>query len=853
MRLSTFAVACAFLSISLNAYAVQQVPIATEIPLFGVTGYSDDIPKPEDVIGHQIGDAHTMPHQVVEYFEEIAAISDRVVLHEHARSYEHRPLIHAIVTSPANHARLDAIREANLTLSDTPNAVSDSQLEDMPAIIYQGYSVHGNEASGTEAGVLYLYHLAAGIGTELEETLDDVVIILDPMFNPDGRDRFTDWANRNRGGVATTDSQDREHNEAWPGGRTNHYWFDLNRDWLPIQHPESRGRIGVFHNWRPQVLTDHHEMGSNSTFFFQPGIPSRTNPNTPARNQFLTAEIATYHAAILDEVGQLYYSEESFDDFYYGKGSTFPDVNGAIGILFEQASSRALRRSSDHGILEYATTARNQFLTSLSTLEAAKNMRTKLLQHQRDFYREAAEFADSYPVKGYVISLDRGRTRAQLMAEIYQQHRVRVHELQRDVQIDGRTYRAGNAFLIPMNQPQAKFIKATMERETTFQDSLFYDVSAWTMPLAFDLDYSEVRQNIDNLIGAELPTITADGGMVQGGQSSYAYLLTWDRYFAPRAVYRLQQEGVRVSIMNEPFDAVVASQSRSFPRGTLVIPVTQQDVEANELRELIERVAQEDHVNLFAVETGLTPRGPDLGGASSEVIDKPAIALLTGPGSSAYNAGEVWHLLSERFQIPVSLLDVEDTQSADLSRYNTIVMAGGFYGGLAVDKIKAWIRSGGRFIGITSGADWALRNDILELEERELDLDSLLADVPFADLNEARGAQVIGGTIFEAELDTTHPLAYGMSQTIPIFRNRSSMHDPSDRPGANVGLLTEEPLMSGYISEERLADAEGSAALIATRFGGGRVMLFMDNPNFRAFWYGTNRLFLNAVFFGGVY
>ena len=213
------------------------------------------------------------------------------------------------------------------------------------------------------------------------------------LHDPDGRDRFVDWANRNRGGVPTTDSQDREHNEPWPGGRTNHYFFDLNRDWLPVQHPESQGRIALFHHWRPQVLTDHHEMGGNSTFFFMPGVPSRTNPNTPQRNQDLTTEIGNYHAAALDRIGQRYYSQEGFDDFYYGKGSTYPDANGAIGILFEQASSRALERETVNGVLRYAVTARNHFATALSTIEAVVNLRTALLAYQRDFYRDAAELA----------------------------------------------------------------------------------------------------------------------------------------------------------------------------------------------------------------------------------------------------------------------------------------------------------------------------------------------------------------------------------------------------------------------------------------------------------------------------
>ena len=829
----------------------QDLPLAIDMSVPGVERYSDDIPMPEEVIGHTIGARHTEPAQIVEYFRAVAEASDRVVLEEHGATYEGRPLIHAFVTSPENHGRLEAIREANVRLSEAPGEATDSALATMPAVVYAGYSVHGNEATGSEAGVLLLYHLAAGDGPAVDSVLQNAVVILDPMFNPDGRNRFTAWANQNRGAVALADPQDREHNEPWPGGRTNHYLFDLNRDWLPVQHPESKGRLALFHQWRPQVLTDHHEMGSDATFFFQPGIPSRTNPLTPPRTQELTGDIGDYHAEALDRIGSLYYTEESYDDFYYGKGSTYPDVNGAIGILFEQASSRALERETENGVLTYAFGVRNQFATSLSTLEAAVAMREELLRHMQSFYQDAPTFADSSEVKAYVVSLGEDRTRAQALAQVLRQHRIRLYELGQRFDVGDEAFEAGSAYIVPVDQPQARLVKAAMERVTTFPDSLFYDVSAWTLPLAFGVRSAELRKDADPYLGDEITDVQLDGGEVIGGDAPYAYLMPWGRYFAPRALHKLQEAGLRPRLLTESVSATVGGSPRRFRRGAVMVPVGGADVSPDSVHALVRQIAEDDHVRFFAAETGLTPRGPDLGGRSTVALEQPRVALLTGSGTSSYNAGEVWHLLSERFGIPVSLLDVRDTGGVDLSRYTALVMAGGYYGSLPVEKVKGWVEAGGHLIALTSAVGWAVENELAELEAKDdLKLDSLFRDLPYDDLDEARGAQYIGGSIFETEADPTHPIAYGYDETVPVFRSGEAFYETSEGAGTNVLTYTDDALLSGYLSEEQAGQVAGSAALVAQRLGQGRVTLFGFNPNFRAFWYGTNGLFLNALFFG---
>ena len=830
--------------------AAQQVPLTFDMTAPGVDSYNSQIPVPKDIIGHTIGERHTVPHQVVEYFQAIANESDRVEYFQHGVTYEGRRQVHVVVTSPANHARLEDIRLAHLRLSDSPSEVGDSEIEGMPIVVYAGYSIHGNEASGTEAAILTLYHLAAGEGQEIEDLLENSIIIVDPMFNPDGRDRFADWANRFRGTAHTWDSQDLEHNEAWPGGRTNHYLFDLNRDWLPAVHPESQARLEVFHRWRPQILTDHHEMGSNATFFFQPGIQSRTNPNTPRENQELTRKIGHYHARALDMRGSLYYTEESFDDFYYGKGSTYPDINGAIGILFEQASSRALARSTQNGPLTYGYSVSNQFSTSLSTLEAAVELRTELLTYHRDFYRSAGQLFDDAESKAYVVSTKGAKARAYDIITLLGRHQIVVNELSRDLEAEDiygerRMFEKEHAFVVSMNQRQARLIKALFERQTEFSDSLFYDVSTWTLPLSYGMEYAELERvpALGQLIDVEM---LATGEF--RGQSAYAYVIPWDGLYASRALYRLQEAGVRVRASSRDFAASSGGVLHSFKKGALIVWVQQEGVSSDDIREALLSAAEQDFVSVFPVDTGLTPDGPDLGTGTADVLAKTTVALVAGSGTSSYNVGEVWHLLSHRMRIPVSLIDSGRLESIKLDDYTVLVHAGGNVS--IPDNVQKWVSEGGTLITLSSATSTLIDDELISLEERELDVDSLIQNVPYDKITSARGAQRIGGSILNALLDETHPIAYGIGNSLPLFRNSSSFFDRDKAPGSAPVVYSSDPWISGYVSDERRPMADGAVAVGVAEMGRGNIIYFADNPNFRGFWLGSARLFLNAVVFG---
>jgi len=849
-----FAVVLLFNIGAVNNADAQSVPMVNDPPAQGVTGYSDVIPIPDEVLGYLIGEKHTRPHLIVEYFQRIAGISDRVEYGEHGRSYDGRKLVHSIITSPHNHNRIDDIKEFNKKLSTDPGSMTEADLEDMPAVVWMGYGVHGNEASSFEAAMLLLYHLAAGEGEHIENILNDLVILLIPSLNPDGHARHGNWVNANRGSVPTTDPQHREHNEPWPGGRTNYYWFDLNRDWFPVQHPESIGRIQLYNEWRPQLVTDYHEFGSNSTYFFQPGVPSRYNPHIPGNSIDLLKEVGEYHATALDERGALYYTRETFDDFYIGKGSTYPMVSGAIGILFEQASSRALKRETRFGTLTFDFTILNQFTTSLSTLDACYSLREELLQNQREFYIEANEYARQKGVRAYIIDKSSDRTVTQELFRIMNSHRVSMYDLDNDVTVDGTTFQANQAIVIPTEQPEARFIFAAFEQRTEFTDSVFYDISTWSLPLAFNLPYAEYRQDPANLLGSRLEEFAYESGGINGGRASYAYVLEWNRYYAPRALHRLHSNEVTTIAAMRPFTTMVNGEEREFSRGSIVIPVRQQEIDENELYDLLQDIVTNDHVTVHSLESSRTIDGPDLGSPAMRVLTKPEVAIISGSGTSSYEVGEAWHLLNERMNMPVTLLNVDAIDDADLDRYTTLVMVHGNYNTLSdpgAENILEWVRRGGVLITTKNATRLAAERELIDLEI--IESENTIEDVRYEDMWIARGADRIGGAIFEAHLDTSHPIAYGYEERVPLFRNHMNFYSATNGAGQTVAEYTDSPLMSGYISDDRLEELRNTVAIIAQRSGSGRVVAFADNPNFRAFWFGTNRLFLNAIFFGSIF
>ncbi len=807
--------------------------------------YNKSIPTPLSVIGHEVGEFHISHDKLSHYVQEISRASNRVKLVNRGKSYENRTSWLMIITSESNHSRLEEIRKQHLELSNSKN--KDIDVSNMPIVVYQGFSVHGDEPSGSNASLPLMYHLLASNSQETIELLENTIILLDPSFNPDGLQRFSQWANSNKNQSLTADPNDREYNQYWPRGRTNHYWFDLNRDMLPNQLVETNAKVKTFTEWLPNILTDHHEMGTNSSFFFQPGVPERKNPLISDLNQALTREIGTYHEKALNSIGSLYYSEEDYDDFFFGKASTYPDANGSIGILFEQGSSRGHIQESVNGILTFPFTIRNQLTAAFSTLEAAKNMRVKLLNYMKDFYDDQIEL-NPKSSDNIVFGKLKDESTVYHLADLLNSHKIKFNKISEDVVLNGKKYTKDNSFIIPMNQPKRTLINAMFYTQTEFKDSLFYDVSAWTFPLAFNVNYSYTdnlsKSSVSKLFGEEVTQTKKPVGNVDS-KSEYAYLFEPHEYYAQAAVYHLIKEGIRVKTATRKFSI----NGKEFDFGTYLIPVQNQSMNSEDIYNKLLEISNTYNINFESQATGITS-GIDLGSDYFIIVNEPKIGLIVGDGVRSYDAGEIWHLLDTRYNIPITKLDVDDLRYIDLSKYSHIILPDYNGSKLRSEQINEYINGGGNLIAYRNSVKW-VSNNLNELEFLTNDLKA--SGVSFSDREKFYGAQQTGGAIFESNIDRSHPVNYGIeSNTLPLFRNSNVYMSKSEQSFNNPITYSSNPLMSGYISEENISLLKNSVPFKVIRSGKGKILLMTDNTNFRAFWFGTNRILLNMLFHSNI-
>ncbi|AQG78173.1 M14 family zinc carboxypeptidase [Spirosoma montaniterrae] len=813
------------------------------------------IPTPEQFLGYPLSSHMTRYDQMVAYFRELARLSDRVHVETIGQTYEHRPLIMALFTSPVNYTNRETIRQNHLKRATAAGG------DEVPLVVQIGANVHGNEPSGGESTLLTAYYLAASESDEVKRWLSEMLVFVEPILNPDGRDRFANWANMHKSESSVADPLDREHNEIWPGGRMNHYWFDPNRDWFLCAHPEAQAHVAWFHQWMPYVVVDHHEMGTNATFYFDPGKNSSNNPVVPAYlYDTVYPTFGNYFAKAMNGIGSLYFTKETFDKLYPGYGSSYANFYGGAGFLFEQASARGFVQETTTVPITFAFTIRNQLTAALATLRASMAEKPMLLKLRRDFFTAAANQAKQSTVKGYVFGDPADQTRTNAFVNLLRRHQIDTYELDRDLTAGGRTFRKGQAYVVPTDQRNYLMVRSAFEKQITYSDSLFYDASTWSLIHAFGLPHAELTTPTSKGAAPALPLGKAITGPLTAtvppvDRSPYAYLVDVSDYNAYRALYALQTGGAIVKTSFKPFTVKAGNKNRAFGYGTLVIPVQQQTLAADSLFRLVSRVSRQVGIAVRGVESGFSAQGIDLGSNAVRTLRRPEALLLVGPGVSAYEAGEIWHLLDQRVGMPITKLDLSNLPRTNLNRYTSLIMVSGAYPNdkTIADKVKAWVQSGGTLITLKTATEWAIKQGLTKEKLLAADTTRRSLRYNYDEATNYEGAKALGGSIFQADLDLSHPIGFGFTdRRMSVFKNSQTMLQPSQSPYNTVLQYTDKPLIGGYVHPASLKRVAKSAAILASGDGAGRVVLFADNPNFRATWYGTNKLFLNALFFGSV-
>lgn len=803
--------------------------------------FNSDIPSPEEFLGYPIGQHHTRHDLIVAYLTKLAETSDRASIYEYGRTHEGRKLVMLTVTSPSNLGNLEQIQSQHLKFVDPSQTASN--YDEVPIFVNLGYNVHGNEPSSSEAAMLTAYTLVASNSPEVTKYINNGVIFIDPTINPDGRDRHTQWANMYQGNPLVADPQDAEHNEYWPRGRTNHYWFDLNRDWLLGINPESRGKLTWYHQWYPNVVTDFHEMGTQSSYFFEPMKDNASlNPIMPKENYIdLNNLFGGYYAAALDSIGSFYFTKEVFDGTYPGYGSSYPDLQGGLAILFEQASSRGHKQTTAFGEITFPFTIRNQYTSSMATVQASVENKAKLRKYQQDFFKSALGNADKNRLKGYSFKDNHDPNRVKAFIDKLLLHKIDV-------------YQSGDEFVVPTRQPQYRMVQTMFETYEKYRDSVYYDASAWSVANFYNMKYKPVSTlNLGTKITSTEDLVKPMAVV----KTNYAYIIDYDDYNAVAALNYLQSKGLVVSSSFKPFTAKTTDGNKRFNYGALVIPVSLQKKNADDVFKIVSKAQEKYQIPTYAVNTGYNAQGIDLGSRYVEPVTKPKAAMIIGDGVRSYDAGEVWHLLDTRVHMPITKIPIRNFGRANLDKYNTLVMVSGNYNfsKTQLEKIKDWTSKGNTLITLGTAAKWAIDKKLVKeklTEGKEKDSTKAVNRKPYVDAPENLGKDYVGGAIFKVDLDITHPLAFGYrDNTIPVYKNNTVWLVPSKNEYATVAKYAKDPHVDGFITKKNTEEfLKPSASLIVSKLGGGRVILFADNPNFRGSWYGTNRLFLNALFLG---
>jgi hypothetical protein len=829
--------------------------------------YNAAVPTPKAVLGYDIGDRFTPHHLIVRYAERLAAASRRVHIDTVATTFEGRPLLLATITNEANQARRDRIREDARRLADPATSSSDVDaiIARSPAVIWLGYSVHGDEASGTEAALAFMYQLAAGDDATTKMLIDSLVILIDPIQNPDGHERHVQQTNQTRSALWIPPTPAAMiHQTVWPGPRTSHYHFDLNRDWYLLSHPESRGRIATFLSWYPQTAADIHEMGYNATYYFAPPMDP-VNKNIGQNIRDWWDIYAAANAAAFDTHGWPFFRREGYDDFYPGYGDSWPTFIGAVGMTYEQASSEggAIRRE-DGTILTLKDAITHHYAASWATALTTAQRRTQRMRDFNAFRRAAVTDAQRHPVRGIVFARD-AHGRADSLAQRLMQNGIVVQRARDAVEGNPFPHTTGSrapagsyvvdfaqgngvlarALLEPDAQLDSTFIREELENRESGQEARFYDVTAWAMPYTFRVDAWTLRAPPGNLVSVG----TQRSAPAIPSRARVAYAFAPGSEASIRMLAGLLTDSVRVHVAQRSF----RNAGRDFPGGAFIVRVSANN---DRVHEKVAAHAARSGADVAAINSSAAERGTDLGSGSVLPIRAPRVALVGGNGVSPTSFGFAWYQLDQRMHFPVTSINAAALGGETIDEFNVIVLpstAGldGVLNEAGRSKLGAWVRNGGVLITLDGATTW-VATEKLGIARLRARVDSVRADsLPGAPL-----PADVPGAIVRVQADTLSLLTLGVDERILpalVFSDRIYTTPKDVRPGELVLRVApaSQLRIAGYLWPEAPARLASTPYLWTESVGRGRLIAFAGEPNFRDMWRGMLPIFANAVLLGG--
>ena len=812
--------------------------------------FAQSLQSPEQYMGYKIGSRYTRHHKVVEYFRSVAqAKPDMVKLEKYGETNEGRELILTFISSPENIQKLESIRTNNLSLAGLNNTKANA--DNAPAIVWLSYNVHGNETSSSEAALLTLYALVDPSNAQSKEWLKNTVVVIDPCINPDGRDRYVNWFNSVVGKEYNADPASREHSEPWPGGRSNHYNFDLNRDWAWQTQVESQQRIKRYNQWMPQVHVDFHEQGLNGPYYFAPAADPYHEVVTQWQKDFQLL-IGKNNAGYFDKNGWLFYTKERYDLLYPSYGDTYPLYNGAIGMTYEQAghsrSGLAIVKG-DGDTLTLLDRATHHFTTGLSTIETASRNRQKLMDEFKKYFDDGRN-GKTGEYKTYVLtSKDENKIKA--VTQLLEQNGIEYGTVT-NKNFRGYNYNTGKddayadeGFHIAVSayQPRSVMAKVLLEPKTIVTDSNTYDITAWSVPYVYGVKAYAVKEKLDVSAAKNADAVT-------DVPASYGMLIPYQSFNAAKLVAHLLKNGIKVRFAEKPF----TFGGRTFDRGTLVILKTSNPSNWNQVAN---EACKKFNIQGIGVSTGFMDKGVDFGSPDVKVISSAfKVALVTGEQTSSLGAGEVWHFFEKQLDYPITLINAADLGRTNLKNYEVLILPDGGYRILSdkatTDKLKDFVRSGGKLIAIDgavsamAGADWGIK-----LKEDKSEDKSEYANVKkYADRETQSLTNSIPGAIYKLELDNTHPLAFGYPDYYFTLKQDGSVFEFM-KDGWNVGVMKKDAYVTGFTGSKLKPKLKDGVVFGVQNMGGGSVIYFTENPLFRNFWENGKLIFCNAVFLVG--